>query len=384
MGSSPVLPSGLTGPPTALRERLEGVSLGLVLGLAREHLGVDALFLTHVEEGFELFVLGEGDVEGFGPIVEGGRLPLDESYCNRVLRNSLPEVIPDTTASSAVQTLAVTHQAGIGAYVGIPVRLPDGTTFGTFCCVSHRRHRPLSDEDLELMTLLARLVGEEIGRRQVSTAIIAVEHRVGRLLAGWRTIDSLLEGVLLRLAPVFAFDTAAAWLTGPDGAAPNLRVAAGRRANPASAQPGEAATRALSSGLPAIITTPSEDIARPARTDLAVPLCHGGRVLGVLEWSGEALGELDGHAEARLGRIGGEVGAAIAGAALPAGRAQPSTRELQVLQLAADGYGAREIAADLHVSPATVRTHLRHVYGKLQVSDRAAAVAEALRHRLIV
>ncbi len=384
MGSSAALPSALSGTPTALRAQLEGVSLGLVLTLAREHLGVDALFLTHVEDGFELFVLGEGEVEGFGPIVEGGRLPLDESYCNRVLRDHLPDVIADTAVSSAVQTLAITHQAGIGSYVGIPVRLPDGTIFGTICCVSHQRHRPLSQEDLELMTLLARLVGEEIGRRQVSTAIIAGEHRVGRLLAEWRTIDSLLEGVLERLAPVLEFDTAGAWLVGGEGGAPDRRATAGPRAlNPSSVQPGEAATMALGTGRPAVVAKPASSPERPARTGLAIPLRHEDRVLGVLEWRGEAALTLDHHAQDRLGRIGAEVGAAIAGAALPAGR-QPSPRELQVLQLAADGYGAREIAADLHLSPSTVRTHLRHVYGKLHVSDRAAAVAEGLRHRLIV
>lgn len=346
---------------------------------------MDALFLTHFEDGFELFVLGEGDVERFGPIVEGGRLPLDETYCDRVLRDRLPNVIADTTANSTVQTLALTHQAGIGSYVGIPVRLPDGTLFGMFCCLSHRRDRSLAEEDLELMTLLARLVGEEIERRKVSTAVIAAEYRVGRLLADWRTVDSLLEGVLACLAPVFESDTAAAWLIGADRVAPERRIAAGSAApERAVAQPGEAAATALSTGLPAVSATPAPGADGPARTDLAVPLSHADRMLGVLEWRGEAAVTLDRHAEQRLGRIGAEVGAALASAALPAGRPQPSARELEVLQLAADGYGAREIAADLHLSPATVRAHLRHVYRKLEVANRAAAVAEGLRHRLIV
>ena len=41
------------------------------------------------------------------------------------------------------------------------------------------------------------------------------------------------------------------------------------------------------------------------------------------------------------------------------------------------------IAADLHVSTATVKTHLKTLYEKLGVSDRAAAVAEAMRRGLI-
>jgi PAS domain S-box-containing protein len=58
-------------------------------------------------------------------------------------------------------------------------------------------------------------------------------------------------------------------------------------------------------------------------------------------------------------------------------------RELEVLQLGADGSSTREIAEVLFVSPGTVKTHFQHVYKKLGSRDRAAAVAEALRRGLI-
>ncbi|MEV0083390.1 response regulator transcription factor [Saccharopolyspora sp. NPDC050642] len=54
-----------------------------------------------------------------------------------------------------------------------------------------------------------------------------------------------------------------------------------------------------------------------------------------------------------------------------------SAREREVLGLVAKGRSNREIAADLFVSEATVKTHLTHLYGKLEVNDRAAAVAAA-------
>jgi ATP/maltotriose-dependent transcriptional regulator MalT len=54
-----------------------------------------------------------------------------------------------------------------------------------------------------------------------------------------------------------------------------------------------------------------------------------------------------------------------------------STREREVLRLVAKGTSNREIAAVLFVSEATVKTHLTHIYGKLGVKDRAAAVAVA-------
>ena len=58
-------------------------------------------------------------------------------------------------------------------------------------------------------------------------------------------------------------------------------------------------------------------------------------------------------------------------------------REREVLQLAADGRSTRDIAGLLIVSPGTVKTHLQHVYAKLEARDRASAVATAMRLGLI-
>ncbi|MFB7587263.1 response regulator [Streptomyces sp. NPDC056169] len=60
--------------------------------------------------------------------------------------------------------------------------------------------------------------------------------------------------------------------------------------------------------------------------------------------------------------------AAAAGTAL-------SAREGEILALVAKGTANRAIAAELFISEATVKTHLTHIYGKLGVKDRAAAVA---------
>jgi two-component system nitrate/nitrite response regulator NarL len=61
-----------------------------------------------------------------------------------------------------------------------------------------------------------------------------------------------------------------------------------------------------------------------------------------------------------------------------------TTRELEIIRLAADGLSTPEIAERLVVSTTTVKTHLQHIYEKLEVSDRAAAVAQALRRGLVV
>ncbi len=60
-----------------------------------------------------------------------------------------------------------------------------------------------------------------------------------------------------------------------------------------------------------------------------------------------------------------------------------SQRELEVLRLIARGGTNREAAAKLFISEATVKTHLLHVYAKLGVRDRAAAVATAFERGLL-
>jgi DNA-binding NarL/FixJ family response regulator len=61
-----------------------------------------------------------------------------------------------------------------------------------------------------------------------------------------------------------------------------------------------------------------------------------------------------------------------------------SQRELEALELIAQGASNRDAAARVFISQATVKTHLVHIYGKLGVNDRAAAVAEAFNRGLLI
>ena len=58
-------------------------------------------------------------------------------------------------------------------------------------------------------------------------------------------------------------------------------------------------------------------------------------------------------------------------------------RELQVLQLAADGRSNKEIAAELVLSEKTVKNHIANIFSKLKVNDRTQAVLYALRKGLV-
>jgi two-component system nitrate/nitrite response regulator NarL len=60
-----------------------------------------------------------------------------------------------------------------------------------------------------------------------------------------------------------------------------------------------------------------------------------------------------------------------------------SPRESEILRFIADGRTAPQIAGSLHLSTSTVKTHMLHIYEKLGVTERAAAVAAAMRWGLI-
>ncbi len=94
--------------------------------------------------------------------------------------------------------------------------------------------------------------------------------------------------------------------------------------------------------------------------------------------------------DVRAGRLDGE---AVNAVLVAAGQRAPETRtdyvaglterEVEVLRLVAHGHTNREIARRLTVSPKTVENHLYNLYGKLNVSTRAAATFFAMQHHLV-
>lgn len=60
-----------------------------------------------------------------------------------------------------------------------------------------------------------------------------------------------------------------------------------------------------------------------------------------------------------------------------------TTREIDVLKLVARGANNKQIASQLYITEATVKSHLIRIYGKLGVEDRTAAVTKALEQRIL-
>ncbi len=60
-----------------------------------------------------------------------------------------------------------------------------------------------------------------------------------------------------------------------------------------------------------------------------------------------------------------------------------TAREMEVLRLLVAGRSNKDISATLAIAEETVKTHVSHVLAKLGVENRAQAIAEALRRRLV-
>jgi DNA-binding CsgD family transcriptional regulator len=118
-------------------------------------------------------------------------------------------------------------------------------------------------------------------------------------------------------------------------------------------------------------------------TTVAVPAVMVDETLAVLEFlSVEPVDPSDQLMRALTG-IGHEIGYFLAQHRGALGEPLLTPREVQILQLAARAYSAAEIAEELFLSRATVKRHFERAYARLGVSDRAAAVAEAMRQGLI-
>jgi putative nucleotidyltransferase with HDIG domain len=136
------------------------------LAAAREELGMDVAFVSEFTEQYMVFRDLVGDAESFG-WREGESISLDNTFCRLLMAECPPNLIPDTKNDARVKDLEVTSAAGIGSYVGIPVRFSDGRIYGTLCTLSHSPNPSLRERDTQFMRVLARMVGEYLEREEL-------------------------------------------------------------------------------------------------------------------------------------------------------------------------------------------------------------------------
>lgn len=130
------------------------VGLDRVVELAHRHLGLDVVFVAEMTLDAMVCRAVAGDTALFKLRLDTGP-PADGSYSQLLLAGEIAGVIRDTSANSRVAKLAVTRKWGIGAFIGIPLRLSDGTPYGTLCGMNHKPDHSLSKRDVRFMAMLA-------------------------------------------------------------------------------------------------------------------------------------------------------------------------------------------------------------------------------------
>jgi PAS domain S-box-containing protein len=248
-----------------------------------------------------------------------------------------------------------------------------------------------------------RLAGsvQDLTERRRAEQEIEAHLALDEVLAAWDTLEQGAELLLRRLAHSMDFDAGVFWLPRGDVLAPHvfwhsdtldadvlksstepIRLPAGEHV---PAQVWENLEPAMWLANPSGETRPRARAAVSVglRSAIAFPATGMEDVLAVIELFSREEIEPTRRFTRSLSGIGHELGRFLEGRRSESGPNLLTPREIQVLQLAADGRSGREIAAELVISPATVKTHFEHIYTKLQVSDRASAVAIGLRQRFI-
>ncbi len=275
------------------------------------------------------------------------------------------------------------------------------------------RFRRDDGEVVFLRATVAMISGSEasdrriIGSVQDLTAQRRLEREVAARLAltdaleAWRTLEDGAPGVLAGVARVMGFPFGALWVRddGSFAARAMWHAASGElewvAAVTARWCPGPGSPtigKAFSTRQPLLAT----DLAASAPRDRVIAMRQAGigmavlipavfedETLAVLEFLSVEPVDLTSRLSRTLYGIGHEIGHFLASRRGELAGSSLSPRAVEALQLAAQGWNAEAIAGQLGVSIATIKRHFEGAYMQLGVSDRAAAVAEAMRRGLI-
>jgi EAL domain-containing protein (putative c-di-GMP-specific phosphodiesterase class I) len=169
-------------------------SIERILSLARAALDMDVAVMSAFDGEFVVQAI-DGEHEWFDLDV-GLRLPVNQTYCGPMTKGEIPHLVNDAAADDRTADLPLTREAGIGAYVGVPIRLWDGTLYGTLCCLSRSAEPSLNGRDVRFLRVLAEIVADQLDRDQLESEKRRLE---------WSRIRSILEldSIDVEFQPVF-------------------------------------------------------------------------------------------------------------------------------------------------------------------------------------
>lgn len=145
----------------------EGNSVPDILHAVRAHLKMEVAFVAEFTRGQRVFRYVDSSWPK-NPVKAGGSDPLEDSYCQRIVEGRMPGLLTDARIDPVAGELPATFAIPVGAHMGVPIVLADGTTYGTFCCFSRNADASLNLRDLSLMRVFAELAGKMIDRERTA------------------------------------------------------------------------------------------------------------------------------------------------------------------------------------------------------------------------
>lgn len=134
----------------------------------RRHLGLQVAYVS--EFVGDMAVFREVDAPGLEHLIKpGDERSLDDVYCRHILAGRLPQLIADTARYPLAAAMPITAAIPIGAHVSVPLVMPDGETYGMFCCLGPAADDSLNPRDLAMMKSFAELIAFEIQRERQAT-----------------------------------------------------------------------------------------------------------------------------------------------------------------------------------------------------------------------
>jgi len=132
------------------------------LMLAQAETEMDVAVLGQVRDGREVvrFVAGDGS---FG-LAPGASMPIEDTYCHRLLTGRLSNLVPDAQADAQLRDLQITRAARIGAYIGVPLTTLDARLY-VLCCLAHEQRPQLGERDVRFLRGLADAIAAELEKR---------------------------------------------------------------------------------------------------------------------------------------------------------------------------------------------------------------------------
>lgn len=134
-----------------------------ILEMLEQQLPGSAVFVGHLDEPNGKFAIIDSRGSAYVPLPPGAELPIEESFCFNLADGRGAPLCEDAAADPVYGALPTQQRLGIESYVGVPLRLSDGTAIGSLCAAAPTRDR-YSESDLQLLQVMARLLAFELER----------------------------------------------------------------------------------------------------------------------------------------------------------------------------------------------------------------------------